>query len=557
MQGPVLASIIVAILVVITATVLGVYYGKRKRIASLTSPPITFAPVQGGTAIPTKTTNMPPPDPFVASTMANPATAAPPVPPAQVVPTPLAGDPKTSVSSTGHDPAPIGMVSAATASHPTAPTVTPQVSELAKRAALVVAGPLGKKFEWENNVSELDAALSRMDSLKGLTPGQRQKLLPVYLGADGAIVAQANLAVMANKCVHDAQYMVNYDPPKQIMAAGFVSSVSDMAAVDDRLKSLAALRFVDPLSADAAAAIALVWGANKDDVDDMKSAFQIVKKFIPSNSLLATVPLGNLKQSDVALSALLAPTSMALLSAPVNAPIVAPPTSLSVILSSPTKSTQVISVGAGQAFRGVPVAGFQAINVPSNVSVTVMSPGRQTVITGPSSGVLPADAVSADIVYVNVQPGTTPVIVAGAPASLVPTAVAPPTVATVAQVTVAPATVTTSTPTSVAVTTAPVAATVPVSVPVAQAASAAPILRKYTPTDYRIPSWTAAQLGNPINNTVAACSTTCDNMQGCVGFSRPKGAADTDAGQACWFKSSLDAQYRINNDPTWQTWIKP
>jgi hypothetical protein len=384
MRGTIVISILVAVIVIVTAIVLGVYFGKTKKSKMSTPTPTNASGYTGYTNV-------------------------------------VYGD---KAWETSESP---------TASAVAAPDLTSVATEL-------IAYPNS------NAVDKFTIALRddpRLAAIKGKSVAERQKLLIPNLGKDGPIVSQANLVLLASACLDWSKFMTNYKPPTWLMAKQFVTSIVEMASVDDRLKPLAALTFADPLSSEASAAVGLVWGKEKDVIT---AAFQIVKDFLIPASLVATTPIGKLQVSDIKPDTIRAP------------------------------STTIVST------------------------------------TSPSSP--------------------------------------PPSSATVAQVAV--------TPVSVASTPVPVAIANPITVPVAAVvATAAPTLRKYTAVDYRIPSSTPAQLGSPINNTVTNCSTACDNMQGCVGFSRPKGVADTDASQACWFKSSLDAQYRVAGDPAWWTWVKP
>ena len=58
--------------------------------------------------------------------------------------------------------------------------------------------------------------------------------------------------------------------------------------------------------------------------------------------------------------------------------------------------------------------------------------------------------------------------------------------------------------------------------------------------------------GTPQTGTLASCVSSCNATPGCLGFSRLKSAADTDATQQCYLKQNLSA--KTNNNPTWQTW---
>jgi hypothetical protein len=50
------------------------------------------------------------------------------------------------------------------------------------------------------------------------------------------------------------------------------------------------------------------------------------------------------------------------------------------------------------------------------------------------------------------------------------------------------------------------------------------------------------------------CKNKCDNLSGCVGFSRDRTITDDKIGE-CWFKKTLDKP-NTPNHPTWYTYVK-
>jgi hypothetical protein len=88
--------------------------------------------------------------------------------------------------------------------------------------------------------------------------------------------------------------------------------------------------------------------------------------------------------------------------------------------------------------------------------------------------------------------------------------------------------------------------------PVAPGKATAP----YTPKEFVVYTNGLSDIpGNPLQGTVASCSTACSANDACMGFSRSKQVADTSVGE-CWLKRDL-GQPKTLNDPTWRTFTPP
>ena len=98
--------------------------------------------------------------------------------------------------------------------------------------------------------------------------------------------------------------------------------------------------------------------------------------------------------------------------------------------------------------------------------------------------------------------------------------------------------------------------TVPVGTAPATFVNTSAVVPPYTAQNYVVysaPGTDITTVPNPQTGTLASCVSMCSATPGCLGFSRRKSAADTDATQQCYLKQNLSL--KTNNDSTWQTWV--